>query len=145
MNNTREEQSSLKEFYMKKFLDWLKADNAMTEVMRSRVKEAIALYEEWEKIQECKKIRECKKIQECIMQETPLNENVIGSLLDAQKVANLICQYMTLTTLVRDMRKAQEDIIQFLNYSDVPDAYIDKVCKLEDKVDYFLKSMEETK
>ena len=52
---------------------------------------------------------------------------------------------MTLTSLVRDMRKAQEDIIQFLNYSDVPEAYFEKMSKLEDKVDDLLKSMEEMK
>mgnify|MGYP003289464405 CR=1 FL=1 len=101
-------------------------------------------------IQQVKEDKErLEKIQEILKSEkSPLqdyvNENIL-STLDAQKVANLICQYMTLTSLVRDMRKAQEDIIQFLNYSDVPDAYIDQVCKLEDKVDNFLKSIEETK
>jgi hypothetical protein len=88
-----------------------------------------------------------EKIQEILKSEqSPLqdyfNENIL-STLDAQKVANLICQYMTLTSLVRDMRKAQEDIIQFLNYSDVPEAYFDKMSKLEDKVDNLLKSMED--
>lgn len=115
---------------MKKFLDWLKADNAMTEVMRSRAKEAIALHEER------------KKSQERIMQETPLNENVIGSLLDAQKVATLICQQMTLVSLVREMRDAQEEIIPYLDFRFVPEFLFDKMSKLEDKVDNLLKSME---
>lgn len=70
-----------------------------------------------------------------------VNENIL-SALDAQKVANLICQQMTLVSLVKDMRKAQEDVCSFLDFSEVPEFYFDKMSKLEDKVDNLLKNME---
>ena len=70
-----------------------------------------------------------------------INENVL-SVLDAQKVANLICQQTTLVSLVKEMRKAQEDVSSFLDYADVPNAYFDRMSKLEDSVDNLLKSME---
>lgn len=71
-----------------------------------------------------------------------INENVF-SALDAQKVANLICQQMTFISLVKEMRKAQEDVDSFLDFGDVPECYFDRMSKLEDKVDNLLKSMEE--
>lgn len=70
-----------------------------------------------------------------------INENVL-SALDAQKVATLLCQQMTLISLVREMRQAQEDVNSFLDFGDVPNAYFDKMTILEDKVDNLLKSME---
>lgn len=88
-----------------------------------------------------------EKIQEIIKTEpSPLqdyvNENIL-SALDAQKVANLLTQHMELISLVRDLRKAQEDVVTFLDYRDVPECYFDRMSKLEDKVDNLLKSMEE--
>lgn len=71
-----------------------------------------------------------------------VNENIL-SALDAQKVANLICQQMTLVSLVKDMRKAQKDVDTFLDFGNVPECYFDRMSKLEDKVDDLLKSMEE--
>ena len=88
-----------------------------------------------------------EKIQEIIKTEQPplqdyVNENIL-SALDAQKVANLICQQMTLVSLVKDMRKAQNDVDTFLDFGNVPECYFDRMSKLEDKVDNLLKSMEE--
>lgn len=86
------------------------------------------------------------KLGYCKGQKSPIqdyvNENIL-SALDAQKVANLICQQMTLVSLVKDMRKAQEDVCSFLDFSEVPEFYFDKMSKLEEKVDNLLKNMEE--
>lgn len=70
-----------------------------------------------------------------------INEQVLLAL-DAQKVATLICQQMTLVSLVREMRDAQEEIIPYLDFRFVPEFLFDKMSKLEDKVDNLLKSME---
>ena len=86
------------------------------------------------------KIQEIIKTEQSSLQEY-VNENIL-SALDAQKVANLICQQMTLVSLVKDMRKAQEDVCSFLDFSEVPEFYLDKMSKLEDKVDNLLKNME---
>lgn len=88
-----------------------------------------------------------KKIQEIIKTGLPplqdyVNENIL-SALDAQKVVNLICKQMTLVSLVKDMRKAQEDVCSFLDFGNVPECYFDRMSKLEDKVDNLLKSMED--
>lgn len=99
-------------------------------------------------IQQVKEDKErVEKIQEILKSEkSPLqdyvNENILFAL-DAQKVANLICQQMTLVSLVKDMRKAQEDVCSFLDFGNVPECYFDRMSKLEDKVDDLLKSMEE--
>lgn len=87
------------------------------------------------------KIQEILKTEQSPLQEY-VNENIL-SALDAQKVANLICQQMTLVSLVKDMRKAQEDVCSFLDFGNVPECYFDRMSKLEDKVDNLLKSMEE--
>lgn len=98
-------------------------------------------------IQQVKEDKErLEKIQEILKSEkSPLqdyvNENIL-SALDAQKIANLICQQMTLVSLVKEMRKAQEDVDSFLDFGDVPNAYFHKMSELEDKVDNLLKSME---
>lgn len=60
----------LKNFNMGKFLDWLKADNAMTEVMRSRVKEASEAKERYE------------LLQNAIRAESALNDYVQSHCLD---------------------------------------------------------------
>lgn len=87
------------------------------------------------------KIQEIIKTEQSPLQEY-VNENIL-SALDAQKVANLICQQMTLVSLIKDMRKAQEDVCSFLDFGNVPECYFDRMSKLEDKVDNLLKSMEE--
>lgn len=87
------------------------------------------------------KIQEIIKTEQSPLQEY-VNENIL-SALDAQKVANLICQQMTLVSLVKDMRKAQKDVDTFLDFGNVPECYFDRMSKLEDKVDNLLKSMEE--
>ena len=71
-----------------------------------------------------------------------INENVL-SALDAQKVATLLCQQMTLVSLVKEMRMAQKDVDTFLDFGNVPECYFDRMSKFEDKVDDLLKSMEE--
>lgn len=86
------------------------------------------------------KIQEIIKTEQSSLQEY-VNENIL-SALDAQKVANRIIQQMTLVSLVKDMRKAQEDVCSFLDFSEVPEFYFDKMSKLEDKVDNLLKNME---
>lgn len=98
-------------------------------------------------IQQVKKEKErVEKIQEILKSEkSPLqdyvNENILLAL-DAQKLANIICQQMTLVSLVREMRDAQEEIIPYLDFRFVPEFLFDKMSKLEDKVDNLLKSME---
>ena len=82
-----------------------------------------------------------ERLEQIAILQDYVNENIL-STLDAQKVANLICQYQTLVSLVKDMREAQEDVVTFLDYRDVPECYFDKMSKLEDKVDNLLKSME---
>lgn len=103
--------------------------------MEHRIAQAQAYKERLEKIQEIIKTEQ-SPLQEYV------NENIL-SALDAQKVANLICQQMTLVSLVKDMRKAQEDVCSFLDFGNVPECYFDRMSKLEDKVDNLLKSMEE--
>lgn len=103
--------------------------------MEQRIAQVQADKERVEKIQEIIKTEQ-SPLQECV------KENIL-SALDAQKVANLICQQMTLVSLVKDMRKAQEDVYSFLDFSEVPEFYFDKMSKLEDKVDNLLKNMEE--
>lgn len=105
-------------------------------------------FSKWQRIAPIKADKErLEKIQEIIKTGLPplqdyVNE-IILSELDAQKVANLICQHMTLVSLVKDMRKAQEDVCSFVDFSEVPEFYFDKMSKLEDKVDSLLKNMEE--
>ena len=103
--------------------------------MEQRIAQAQAYKERLEKIQEIIKTEQ-SPLQEYV------NENIL-SALDAQKVANLICQQKTLVSLVKDMRKAQEDVCSFLDFGNVPACYFDRMSKLEDKVDNLLKSMEE--
>ena len=123
----------IKNFNMGKFLYWLKADGAIGEVMRSRCEEAVKLRK--------RQIELVERIKADSVLQDHINENVL-SALDAQKVATLLCQQMTLISLVKDMRKAQEDVVTFLDYRDVPECYFDKMSKLEDRVDNLLKSME---
>lgn len=124
----------LKNFNMGKFLDWLKAESAIGEVMRSQCEKAIKLRKRQIELEE--------RIKADSVLQDHINENVL-SALDAQKVANLICQQMTLVSLVKDMRKAQTDVDTFLDFGNVPECYFDRMSKLEDKVDDLLKSMEE--
>lgn len=114
---------------MKKFLEKFGCG------MEQRIAQVQADKERLEKIQEIIKTEQ-SPLQEYV------NENIL-SALDAQKVANLICQQMTLVSLVKDMRKAQEDVCSFLDFGNVPECYFDRMSKLEDKVDNLLKSMEE--
>lgn len=114
---------------MKKFLEKFGCG------MEQRIAQVQADKERLEKIQEIIKTEQ-SPLQEYV------NENIL-SALDAQKVANLICQQMTLVSLVKDMRKAQEDVDTFLDFGNVPECYFDRKSKLEDKVDDLLKSMEE--
>lgn len=86
-----------------------------------------------------------EKIQEILKSEkSPLqdyvNENIL-SALDAQKVANLMCLYLELVSLVRDMRKSQEEVFAFVDFKDVPDVFFDKMSKLEDRVDNLIKDI----
>lgn len=132
MSNTREEQSSLKEFYMKKFFDWLNAETAMGELMRRQNEEIIAAH------------RGLEKIKERIKQDTPLHKFVTESILsyrDPQKFSNLICQQMTLISLVKDMRAAQRDYYKNKDIEGRKVAYQNMINK-EYKVDEFLKSLE---
>ena len=124
----------LKNFNMGKFLDWLKAESAIGEVMRSRCEKTIKLRKRQIELEE--------RIKADSVLQDRINENV-RSVLDGQKVANLICQQMTLVSLVKEMRKAQEDVDSFLDFGDVPNAYFHRMSELEDKVDNLLKSMEE--
>ena len=119
---------------MGKFLDWLKAESAIGEVMRSRCEKTIKLRKRQIELEE--------RIKADSVLQDRINENV-RSVLDGQKVANLICQQMTLVSLVKEMRKAQEDVDSFLDFGDVPNAYFHRMSELEDKVDNLLKSMEE--
>ena len=85
-----------------------------------------------------------EKIQEILKSEkSPLqdyvNENILQTL-DAQRIANLICQQMTLVSLVKDMRMAQKDVDTFLDFGNEPECYFDRMSKLEDDL---LKSVEE--
>lgn len=74
-----------------------------------------------------------------------INENIL-SALDAQKVANLICQYQTLVSLVGDMRKAQKAYEnapkKTMEDIDALETYIFEMLEAEKKVDNLLKSME---
>ena len=82
-----------------------------------------------------------KRIKADSVLQDYVNEKIL-SAFDAQKVANLICEQMTLISLVKEMRKAQEDVGSFLDYGDVPNAYFHRMSELEDKVDNLLKGME---
>lgn len=114
---------------MKKFLEKFGCS------MEQRIAQVQADKERLEKIQEIIKTGQ-SPLQDYV------NENIL-SALDAQKVANLISQLMTLVSLVKDMRKAQKDVDAFLDFGNVPECYFDRMSKLEDKVDDLLKSMEE--
>ena len=119
---------------MKKFLEKFGCG------MEQRIAQVQADKERLEKIQEIIKTEQ-SPLQEYV------NENIL-SALDAQKVANLICQQMTLVSLVKDMRKAQEianrAMVESDDYSEAL-IYVDKANELESEVDEYLKKMEDLK
>lgn len=91
------------------------------------------------------------KIQEIIKSELPplqdyVNENIL-SALDAQKVADLISQQMTLVSLVRKMRDAQKAYEnapkKTMEDIDALETYIFEMLEAEKKVDNLLKNIEE--
>ena len=92
-----------------------------------------------------------EKIQEILKSEkSPLqdyvNENILFAL-DAQKLANLICQQMTLVSLVRKMRDAQKAYEnapkKTMEDIDALETYIFEMLEAEKKVDNLLKNIEE--
>ena len=103
-------------------------------------------------IQQVKEDKErLEKIQEIIKTEqSPLqeyvNENILSEL-DAQKVANLICQQMTLVSLVRKMRDAQKAYEnapkKTMEDIDALETYTFEMLEAEKKVDNLLKNIEE--
>ena len=103
-------------------------------------------------IQQVKEEKErVEKIQEILKSEkSPLqdyvNENIL-STMNAQKIANLICQQMTLVSLVRKMRDAQKAYEnapkKTMEDIDALETYIFEMLEAEKKVDNLLKNIEE--
>ena len=123
---------------MGKFLDGLKSDSVIGEVMRSRCEKTIKLRK--------RQIELEKRIKADSVLQDHINENVL-SVLDAQKVANLICQQKTLVSLVKEMRDAQKAYEnapkKTMEDVDALETYIFEMLEAEKKVDNLLKNIEE--
>lgn len=98
-----------------------------------------------EDMERLEKIQEILKSEKSPLQDY-INENIL-SALDAQKLANLICQQMTLVSLVRKMRDAQKAYEnapkKTMEDIDALETYIFEMLEAEKKVDNLLKNIEE--
>lgn len=87
-----------------------------------------------------------EKIKADSVLQNYINEQVLLAL-DAQKVATLICQQMTLVSLVREMRDAQKAYEnapkKTMEDIDALETYIFEMLEAEKKVDNLLKNIEE--